>query len=133
MINSLKTDVKNANEVAIKAAGNTVSQLNKIYQNKKNITPNMQDQIEDIQFSIPNRYLQYWKTPSIDTGQVDENGKPILRTPNEDEFKSFVDQVQEQSINKIRAIRDVSELEGNNTFDQNRTIFQFNQDKPVLR
>ena len=45
----------------------------------------MQDQIEDIQFSIPNRYLQYWKTPSIDTGQVDkETGQPILRTPNED-------------------------------------------------
>ena len=129
MINSLKTDVKNANEVAIKAAGNTVQQLNKIYQNKKNITPNMQDQIEDIQFSIPNRYLQYWKTPSIDTGKVnEETGQPILRTPNEDEFKDFVEKVQEQSINKIRAIRDVSEGEGNQTYGQNRTIDQFNQD-----
>jgi hypothetical protein len=128
MINALKDDVKNANQVAIKAAGDTVSQLNKIYQNKKDITPNMQDQIEDIQFSIPNRYLQYWKTPSIDTGQVDENGKPILRTPNDDEFKDFVNQVQEQSINKIRAIRDVSAGEGNQTFNQNRTIDQFNQD-----
>ena len=38
MINALKDDVKNANQVAIKAAGDTVSQLNKIYQNKKNIT-----------------------------------------------------------------------------------------------
>ena len=62
MINNLKDDVKNASEVAIKAAGDTVSQLNKIYDYKKNITPNMQDQIEDIQFSIPKRYLQYWKT-----------------------------------------------------------------------
>ena len=129
MIKNLNKDVKNANEIAIKAAGNTVSQLNKIYQNKKNITPNMQDQIEDIQFSIPNRYLQYWITPSIDTGKVnEETGQPILRTPNEDEFKNFVDTVQEQSINKIRAIRDVSAGEGNQTFDQNRTIDQFNQD-----
>ena len=129
MIKNLNKDVKNANEIAIKAAGDTVSQLNKIYQNKKDITPNMQDQIEDIQFSIPNRYLQYWITPSIDTGKVnEETGQPILRTPNEEEFKNFVDTVQEQSINRIRAIRDVSAGEGNQTFDQNRTIDQFNQD-----
>ena len=109
MIKNLNKDVKNANEIAIKAAGDTVSQLNKIYQNKKDITPNMQDQIEDIQFSIPNRYLQYWITPSIDTGKVnEETGQPILRTPNEEEFKNFVDTVQEQSINRIRSNRDVS-------------------------
>ena len=128
MLNSLKEDVKNANQVAIKAAGDTVSQLNKIYQNKKDITPNMQDQIENIQFSIPNRYLQYWKTPSIDTGKVDKNNQPILRTPNEEEFKDFVATVQEQSINNIRAIRDVSAGEGNQTFNQNRTINEFNED-----
>ena len=128
MLNALGEDVKNANQVAIKAAGDTVSQLNKIYQNKKNITPNMQDQIEDIQFSIPNRYLQYWKTPSIDTGEVDKNNQPILRKPNDDEFKDFVAKVQDQSIKKIRSIRDISGGEGNQTYDQNRTIDEFTED-----
>ena len=99
-----------------------------MYLNKAQITPNQQDEIEDLQFEIPNKLLNFWTTESIDTGKLDKNNNPILRTPNEDEFKEYMNKVFEQSINNIRAIRDIAVGEGNKTYPQNRTIEQFNED-----